>query len=88
MRFERTVLSANDFSSLTSSQSEFDAEKELLFSEREKMEMGRSSRAAKLDRIDITWKKTVGVRAVYASWRWCFWWLLIFKVGAFDDYQG
>jgi len=26
----------------------------LLFSEREKMEMGRSSRAAKLDRIDIT----------------------------------
>ena len=57
MRFERTVLSANDFSSLTSSQSEFDAEKELLFSEREKMEMGRSSRAAKLDRIDITCKK-------------------------------
>ena len=31
------------------------------------MEMGRSSRAAKLDRIDITCKKTVGVRAVYAS---------------------
>ena len=80
------MLSANDFSSLTSSQSEFDAEKELLFSEREKMEMGRSSRAAKLDRIDITWKKTV--HAVYASWRWCFWWLLILEVGAFDDYQG
>ena len=48
------VLSANDFSVSISLQIESDAEKEFLFSAREKLDMRRSRQAAKLDMIAIT----------------------------------
>jgi len=48
------ALSANDFSVSISLQIESDAEKEFLFSAREKLDMRRSRQPAKLDMIAIT----------------------------------
>jgi len=48
------VLSATDFSVSISIQIESDAEKDFLFSAREKLDMSSSSQAARLDMIAIT----------------------------------
>ena len=57
------VLSANDFSVSISLQIESDAEKEFLFSAREKLDMRRSRQPAKLDMIAITCNKWVALDA-------------------------
>ena len=48
------MLSAKDFSVSISIQIESDAEKDFLFSAREKLDMSSSSQAARLDMIAIT----------------------------------